>query len=215
MICKATVEKDKKNQNSVVGRVFTGNHAGKIVFFESDIRPKVGEIVVLEDFEDRGRYLIAGKWVAETQKQRDQKLVQAMELRVARSQGDSFKEFTRALVDHSGGKAEYATGAYIEIPLRALEEGVKGDSVLMGMAESFRKNVSENRDIISETTVRLMDEAKKIFEGSGNATHIMELKVFDELIGLMDQLIKHHGQWPQRVIVGPLGANGRYVLPLE
>lgn len=214
-IMKARIEADKKKAGSVVGKIFAGPSAGKIVFFNNKNKPAVGQVVLIEEFDDRGRFMIALKWSVQTTDDTDKVLAKAMEGRLAMSKGNDFKVYTRGLLDHQGGRVEYAMNAYVEIPLRCLENGLKGDGKLMEMYETFYNNISGNPDMVSEATVRFLDAARGVFEKGDGPRQIMDLRSFDELYEIINDLVRHPGKWPQRVLLGELTANGRSVLPLD
>lgn len=213
-IIKAVVEIDKKRKNSVVARVFTGHMSGKIVFFNGS-KPKVGENIILEKFQDKGRFLVCEQWKTHNQEEKRQMLIKVMSSRIKYNcSGIAFKHFIRALVDREGNAAR-AAGFYIQFPLNALDEGLKGDKELLSLFYSFYNEVCKNRDLISKAIIALLNEAKNVFEKGGGEKEIMKLKEFNDFYKWMQMLLEHPGSWPTFGIETEMGPNGRKFFPLE
>ncbi len=216
---KVTVVEDKKNKGKVIGRVFAGhNVVGKIVFFQGKKKkfPSVGDTVLLEEFQDRGRFLTASKWRVETAKDLYPKMAEAMEGRIKRGRGESFKQSTVALVGSANGRIEYATNLFIGTPLQCLEFGIKdrqGD--LLEMAQKFQAIISKNKDLGSKLLLKLMKEATRVFEKGGGPKEVMKLASFREVAEFVKILAENPGKYPQRVWLGDLGVNGRRVISLD
>jgi len=210
---RAIAEKGK--QRSIIGKVFLPQEErGKVVFFQGGEKEEVktipmGSVLILKEYEDKGRFIICRKF-EKFAGPSDQQLISLFKMRKNFfSSSEIWKGFVRQIADKF--PLPQAINMLVEVPLEALERGIKHkNSLLLKGVEEQERNLRDSGDVISIALLRLIDEARKIFQDNeeDDKERIKKSESFKGLSCWIDQLQQHPGSYPVMTVESALSNNG-------